>query len=50
LDQEAAVLEREGIAISLHNCREYLLFFEVIFITSVHKAIFLSGMAMEIAI
>jgi hypothetical protein len=50
LDQEAAVLERKCIQVAFYNRREDLLFFRVIFRTTIHETVFLSGVAMKVTV
>ena len=50
LDLEAAILEGKCVAVGLHDSRKYLFLFKVIFVASIHKAIFLPRMPMEITI
>ena len=50
MNLEAAILEREHIAVSLEYGWEYLFLFGGILIASIHKAVFLATVAMEIAV
>jgi hypothetical protein len=50
LDEEAAILEREGVEVALHDGRENLFLLRVVLVASVHETIFLARVAVEITI
>ena len=50
LNEEAAIFERESIAVGLHDSWKYLLFFWCILVTSIHETIFFSWVAMKITV
>ena len=50
LNQETTIFERKSITVSLHYCREDLLFLWCIFVAPIHETIFFPRMAVEITV